>query len=137
MKTIGLFALFVLFPFLGAAQTAQTDSYELRFYQGGAAPVTTYTFVVADVECDLQPIIVPIRNVNPTRIQWADPDRAGRSCLHDTAASTTELLGLPVGTWEVTLVAINEAGDVGESGRSAPFSRINPPAVLTEVEPVP
>ncbi len=122
----------LLLPAAVAAQ--QVTDYALRFYQGGAAPVSTYLFAASVVACGQPAVPPPGQAVNPTRIVWDDPDAAGLTCQHDTTASGPgPMFALPVGTYTGALVAMNIAGTSPESDPTDPFLRVDPPGVLTGV----
>lgn len=109
----------------GLAQTI--DRYRLQIYlAGGAQPVQTQEFPATAVVCGQTPPPTNASTVNPTKAVWTDPADATRVCLY-TAQAGDPLLGLPVGSYEATLVAVNAAGASPESNR-APFSRLDAPS---------
>ena len=126
MKTI-LTLAFVALASVASAQSI-TD-YAAKYYNVGApAPVQTETFLAAAVSCN-QVAPTNTNTVNPTRIYWDDPANTGKVCIY-TPTSGAPLLSLPVGSFEGTLTANNQAGSSPESAR-VPFSKLAAPAVLT------
>jgi hypothetical protein len=116
-------------PFIANAQTI--DSYEARFYNTGAPdPISTYPFNTVDITCgQVPPPGDASTTINPTlgaRIVWDDPLAPGSVCMH-TPDSGAPIFALPIpGSYEATLIAVNEVGESGESNR-APFDTLNPP----------
>lgn len=102
-----------------ALQAQSATSFELRIYQGGAAPISTVT--ITAFQCGQAKLNGT--NVNPTRIVWDDPADTSKDCI----ASPAILIGYPVGTYTGRLVAINEAGTSAESN-AAPFVFGGPPS---------
>ncbi len=116
--------------FLAFPASAQTiDSYELAFYNAGAAsPISAYPFVATTVACGLTASPPGASAVNPTRINWDDPDLPGLVCEHVFVAGSA-LFALPIpGSYEGVLVAINEVDPSPESNR-APFDTLAAPGV--------
>lgn len=110
---------------------AQTiESYRLSTYAvGAAAPISTFDFPVAQVQCDQAPPAATAPTVNPTRTVWTDPDRAGRVCQW-TDAGTGPLFSVPLGfSYEATLRYVNSVGTGPESNRAA-WSRLGPPVAV-------
>jgi hypothetical protein len=108
----------LLAPAPAAAQAI--EAYRVNYYfAGGVQPFQVWPFTAASVRCDQTPEGVPgLRN--PIGIEWTDPDRPGRACQYDEIAGGP-LFAMPIGNYELTLVAINAAGASGESNR-APFA---------------
>ena len=101
------------------------DSYQILYYAVGAtAPLQTETFLAPAAVCN-QAAPTVTTTVNPTRLIWDDAALAGRVCIAPISQTPTgPLFSLPIGaSYEGTLVAVNAAGNSGESNR-APFSRL-------------
>lgn len=124
MRRVLLAVALVLVASPAFAQSAIT--YELKIYAAGASsPQQTYT--LSGVQCG-QPKVVG-SNVNPTTVAWDDPANAGLDCKMVEAAGGP-ILSRPLGSYEGTLTARNEAGVSAESAR-APFFVKAAPAVPT------
>lgn len=113
----------------GSMTSAQTvtpiTSYNLRIYPAASTTVRSTTAVAAAaVTCDL-PQEAATSNVNPNRVYFDDPVRAGRRCFWEDASATGPIRGVPDGSYEGTLQAVNSAGPGPESARS-PFSVMRP-----------
>lgn len=116
----------VVLGFALSAEAQSIDSYRIQYYApGAAAPMQNETFTAAAAQCNQAPIS-SADTINPSRVSWADPNAAGRTCLYVPPTGAT-LFSLPVGSYEATLVAINSLGSSGESNR-APFSRAAVPS---------
>ena len=126
---------FLLCVFTPASVFAQSDatSYRVNYYNPGAtAPMQqTDVFPASEVQCNQAPPVNP-STVNPSRAVWTDvansTPTAPKVCGRSFPAVGTVLTAFPVGTYEATLVAINGAGESGESNRAS-FSRAALPAV--------
>jgi hypothetical protein len=131
MKTIALIiALLLLLAVPAAAQTI--DGYRLNVYPSGAGvaatPTTFFDFLSTAVTCNLAPT-PPVTGVpvNPSRVEWDDPNVTGRICRW-TDDGKGPLFSVPFGgSYEAGLQAFNAAGRGPESNR-APFSRLAAPA---------
>ena len=115
-----------------AAQTI--DGYRLNVYPAGAAPTATPTtffdFLTGAITCNLAPT-PPVTGVpvNPSRVEWDDPNVTGRICRW-TDDGKGPLFSVPFGaSYEAGLQAFNAAGRGPESNR-APFARLAAPAIV-------
>ena len=121
-----LFAVlsFLLLAHSAGAQVIPVTSYILRFYQAGAqAPVQQESFGSGSVLCGQAPLPPTLPTVNPTRASWTDPNGTnGQVCIYGEAQGGP-LFSLPIGNYEATLTASNDAGSSPESARAV-FSRV-------------
>jgi hypothetical protein len=103
--------------------SAQTvDSYLAKYFLPGAQlPIQTETFLATSTLCN-QANPPSLNTVNPVKLVWDDPANAGKVCIF-TDAANGPLHSLPIpGTYEGTLVAVNNvSGPSGDSNR-APFT---------------
>lgn len=136
MKNSFTFVLLALALLLAASTSAtaqSVDGYRLNVYPSGAAPAATPTtffdFLNSATTCNLAPtppvVGVP---VNPSRVEWDDPNVTGRICRW-TDDGKGPLFAVPFGAnYEAALQAFNAAGRGPESNR-APFARTAAPAI--------
>jgi hypothetical protein len=103
--------------------------YEVRYFHVGAAePFGSYWLVppaitpgpgVGQYRCGLvrSPSTVTL---NPTAIEWDDPEQIGQVCRYDEVVGGP-LFWLPLGAYEASLRAWNDAGASPESSPRAAF----------------
>lgn len=121
MKSAVLLLAFLALPSLAFAQT-----YELKIYVAGAsAPQQSYA--LGSVQCGQTPPPLTASNVNPTAVVWTDPASPTLVCRWAEAAGGP-ILSRPVGSYEGTLTATNEAGSSPESARAPFFVKASPAA---------
>jgi hypothetical protein len=97
----------------------QVDSYEIRYYNAGAAqPFQLFPLPAGSYACNQTPTISTLSS-NPNAAEWDDPNANGRVC-HYQEIPGGPLLSFPIGNYEATLRAFNIAGASPESNR-APF----------------
>lgn len=113
----------MLFVAASTASAQTVDTWHLRIYDAGAAASLSAPTDLrrADVLCDQpEPSGVP---VNPTKVAWVDPTKAGRFCVW-IDPGTGPLFAVPFGSaaYEATLAATNAAGTSAETAR-VPFTR--------------
>jgi hypothetical protein len=76
---------------------AASTTYEFQVYEPGVDPASgkafrQLTIQSSAVTCDVTPMVTPPIAVNPTRVEWTDPDHPGRVCRTD---ATEFLRSLP------------------------------------------
>jgi hypothetical protein len=112
---------------LVVASLCSAQTYDLKVYQAGAsAPQQSYP--LTNAVCD-QADPGAGSTTNPTKVVWADPDRAGRACLY-VGSATDPIFSRPIGSYEGTLTITTLAGTSAESAR-APFTVAPRPAAPT------
>jgi hypothetical protein len=127
-------AIIALALLAAPAQAQNIDGYRLNIYPAGAAdgatPTTFFDFVNSATTCNLVASAPTAGTpVNPTRVEWDDPNNTGRVCRW-TDPGTGPLFAVPFGsTYDARLQAFNAAGRGPESNR-APFSRLAAPATV-------
>lgn len=127
MNKIVLALSLLLAPLASFADAQALTGYQIRFYLegGGAAPVSTFDFTAAQVQCGQAKSTAPSAVLNPTVVRWDDPADPARDCVW-TDTGTGPLFAIPFSATNVyrgRLVAVNAAGQSPESAPSNPFSR--------------
>jgi hypothetical protein len=108
-------AIIALALLAAPAQAQNIDGYRLNIYPAGAAdgatPTTFFDFVNSATTCNLVASAPTAGTpVNPTRVEWDDPNNTGRVCRW-TDPGTGPLFAVPFGsTYDARLQAFNAAG---------------------------
>jgi hypothetical protein len=118
-----------------AAQSGITDWTARAYQSGSSTPVAALPIPVTAAICDQapDPQPPPVAPLNPSHVEWDDPDRPGRMCsYHDPQGNVPLFSGLAPGLYDFTLTASNIGGEGAESAR-VPFRAGLPPPAPTGV----